>query len=252
MDALFTAPFIGFIQNLSPEVLSFLTFLICIASLLVMLRLFGVTGLYVYNAVVIISANIQVLKVVSFWPFPEPVALGTIAFATTFLTSDILTEHYGQAVARKGVWLGFAAQVFMTIMMVLPLGYAALPGDKVHEAMMVLFSPSPRVLVASLLAYALSQFIDIFLFQWVGQVTKGRRLWLRTNIAGMFSALVDNIVFSALAWVILSPAPVSFSTLIFTYILGTYGARVVMAILSTPVMYLSYWCLPKSSPLQGT
>ena len=249
MDNNFIIPLIGWLHTVSAESLSFLGFLVCVISLLILFRLAGASGLYLYNAVIVVTANIQVLKVATFSFSPEPVALGTVAFATVYLASDILTEHYGPAVARKGVWLGFSAQVIMTALMVLTLGYAVPADDEAHNAMAMLFAPSPRLLVASLLAYALGSFADIFLFQWVGRITEGRWLWLRSNVAMMASALLDNIIFSVFAWIILNPEPVTLVKLIFTYILGTYFARVLVSFLSTPVMYLSYYFLPKGKPI---
>jgi uncharacterized integral membrane protein (TIGR00697 family) len=243
MDTSFIIPIVEFMQTLSPEVMALLTFLICSASILVLFRLFGATGIYLYNTIIVLVANIQVLKMGTFWFSPEPVALGTVAFATTYLSSDILTEHYGKTVARKGVWISFAGHILMTIQMVITLGFAAPPGDKIHDAMLSLYLPSPRILLAGLLAYTLSQLLDISVFDWIGRVTHRRWLWLRTNVATLLSGMVDNILFSVFAWIILSPTPISLYSLVFTYILGTYFARALVSFLSTPVIYLSYWRL---------
>lgn len=250
MDTSFITPLVEWMQSLSTESLTLLTFLGCLIAILILLRLFGAAGLYLYNTIIVLAANIQVLKTATFWFAPEPVALGTVAFATTYLVSDILTEHYGEAIARKGVWISFSGHILMTLLMILTLGHSAPPSDKIHEAMMALFYPSPRILLAGLLAYALSQFLDIYVFNWIGRKTNRRWLWLRTNVATLLSGLVDTIIFSVLAWVILSPEPIGFHTLIFTYILGTYLARALVAFTSTPIMYISYWCLPTSLTLE--
>jgi len=89
----------------------------------------------------------------------------------------------------------------------------------------------------------LSQFLDISVFDWIGRMTQRRWLWLRTNVATLLSGLVDNILFSAFAWIILNPKPIGLYSLLFTYILGTYFARILVSLLSTPVIYLSYWRL---------
>lgn len=244
MDTLFIH-FVEGMQGFSAEVLAIFTFLACVGSILFVFRLFGATGLYLYNAVAVIGVSIQVLKAAPFLFSPEPVALGTVAFATTYLVTDILTEHYGKSAARKGVWLSFSAHILMTLLMMLTLGYAVVPeGEAAHAAMATLFAPSPRLLFAGLVAFLCSQFLDISLFEWVGRLTARRWLWLRANVATLISGLVDNAIFSVLAWVILSPSPIGLHKLIFTYILGTYFARVLVSFLSTPVMYLSYWCLP--------
>ena len=209
--------------------------------------MFGVVGLYAYNVLATLAANIQVLKVAEFGFSPEPVALGTVIFATVFLVSDIITEHYGKEAAQKGVWISFTMQIFMTVFMMLTLGHTPLPHDPVHTALETLFLPSPRLLVASLTAFAVSQFFEIYLYSKMHQATAGKMLWLRLNVSCAFAALLDNILFSSLAWVLLSPTPVTFQSLIFTYILGTYVARLFVGFVSTPIIYFSYKCLPKNA-----
>ena len=68
--------------------------------------------MYVYTVLAIIVANIQVLKIVNFPFFENPIALGTILFSTTFLTTDILTEYYGVKSARKNILIGFLGFLF--------------------------------------------------------------------------------------------------------------------------------------------
>lgn len=245
MDTDFIIPLVQWMQTLSSEIVSLLTLGVCVIGILALLRFFGVAGLYLYGVIVIIAANIQVLKVATFAFIPEPVALGTLVFATAYLVSDILTEHYGEEVARLGVWLSVVAQILMSVIMILSLGYKAAPEDTVHQAMNTLFAPSIRLLAASLIAFAISQLTDIWLFQRINEWSKGKWLWLRTSLSTTISGLLDNIIFSVLAWVVLSPTPIGLSTLIFTYILGTYLARLLVSVISTPVLYLSYFCLPK-------
>ncbi len=247
MDQQFIIPFISLLQQSSNECVSWITFFFCVIFILSSMRLFGIVGLYAYSVLATITANIQVLKVVNFSFSPEPVALGTIIFATVFLVSDIITEHYGKEAAQKGVWLSFVMQIFMTIFMLLTIGHPPLASDIVyHSAIETLFLPSPRLLIASLTAFALSQLFEIHIFYKLQVATSGKMLWLRTNVSSIIAALLDNIIFSTIAWVILAPVPVSLKSLVFTYILCTYLARVIVSLLSTPIIYLSYKCLPKN------
>jgi uncharacterized integral membrane protein (TIGR00697 family) len=245
MDCFIALPLMTFLQSLTSELMSFVNLALCIVFILFLLRFFGSQGLILYNIVVIIAANIQVLKLAPFEWFSEPIALGTVTFSTAYLVSDMLTEHYGKEVAKKALWLSFAAQILMTVLMVTALGYKNYPEDPVHQSMVTLFLPCIRLLVASLIAYVSSQYVDIVLFRYVYDLSKGHLLWLRTSISLLVSALVDNTIFSVLAWVVLSQDPVSFKTLLYTYILGTYFARVAIGVITTPVMYLSYWFIPK-------
>jgi uncharacterized integral membrane protein (TIGR00697 family) len=231
----------------SPEVLAVLTLMVASVAILVLFRLYGMLGLMCYITMAYIATNIQVLHLAQYSFASEPVALGTVLFATTFIVSDIITEHYGAVKARMAIGLSFITQIAFTILMILTVTHPPLENAQVLNAMDVIFMPAPRLLVASLLSYVISQLVDIWLFQKISKQTHKKHLWFRTFISTALSALVDNIIFSTLAWVILSPNPVSFNSLVYTYVLGTYVARLLVSILSTPIIYLSYYCLPKNS-----
>ena len=241
----FILPLIDYMNAINGEWISIYLFLFCALSILLMLRLFGDVGLYVYSATATILANIQVLKLGTLSLFPEPIALGTITFSTVFLTSDIITEHYGKAAAYKSVWINFSIQIITTVIMLFIIGTKPIEGDIFHNALEALFLPSPRLIASSLIAFVASQLLEITLFQAISNISSRKMLWLRTNASVMISSLVDNIIFSLLAWVILAPNPVSTHTLIYTYILGTYIIRLVLSLFSTPIMYLSYYFTPR-------
>lgn len=234
-----------------PELIWLLTLLLCFSTIVLLLRVFGHEALYVYVAVAIIGANIQVLKPVQFAAFADPVALGTILFASTFLCTDILAEHYGRAAARKAVWLGFASLLLFVLLMVLTLGFAPLTEVQagagmawalpVHGNMQGLFTPTPALFAAGMLSYLISQYHDIWLYQLLSRITGKRHLWLRNNASTLVSGLIDNTIFSILAWVVFAPHPIGWHPLIFTFILGTYALRIVVAVLDTPFVYLARW-----------
>ena len=239
-------------SNVGSEALSAFLFILCYIVLLTLWRLWQENGVYLYTILSVVIANIQVLKTTTFAFSPEPVALGTIVFATIFTATDILTEHKGVEIAKTSVKLSFAAQFLMTLFMIITLMHPS-NGDfmgkdadgniinAVQFSMYTLFAPSIRILIASLVSYYISQFFDIWLFKFLKDYTNQKFLWLRFNASTLISGLIDNIIFSTLAWVILSPTPVTFSALVFTYIFGTYGSRVLVTLTSTPIMYISYW-----------
>ena len=238
-------------QFLGTELLSVLL-LVCLYSIIILLwRLYKRDGLLLYNAVAVIIANIQVLKHSSFIFSNEPMALGTILFATTFVVNDILTEHFGMEVARLSIKLSIVAQLITTILMMFTLAYPSSGDfkgqgnhseivDYVQFSLYTLFAPSMRILFSSLVAYYISQLIDIKIFQLLKEYTNNKFAWVRLNLSTIISGLMDNILFSTLAWVVLSPKPVSFRTLVITYIFGTYLGRVIVSLTSTPLIYLTY------------
>lgn len=244
MDTTYILPFLTYLQSLSGEVVAIYSFGGSLVSILLLFRFFSLEGLLAYNIIATIVGNIQVLKVANFGFSPEPVALGTVTFATVFFASDIITEHYGKEAAKRNVWLCFFSQIIVMVLMILSLGHEPLPQDVAHQAMEVLFVPSPRLVVASLTAFVISLLLEITIFNALSRWTKMRHLWLRTSVSTIVAAFLDNIIFSVLAWVVLSPQPVSTRSLVFTYILGAYVARLLIALLATPLLYLSYYFKP--------
>ena len=122
--------FITIMNGWPPEAVWVLMAMTCFSTILIMLRLFGASGIYVYMAVAIVIANIQVTKAVQFNVYPNPVALGTVVFASTYLCTDILTEYYGRVFARRGLLIGFCALSLSTILMTLTLGFAPMTAEQ--------------------------------------------------------------------------------------------------------------------------
>jgi len=248
------AQLVVFLNGLSPELVLVIDILACNLGVLLMLRLFGKHGLFAFIVVAILMANIQLMKVVEFGFFTDPVALGTVVFTASYFATDALTEFYGRAAARRGIMIGFASYLLATIFLLIGMGYPPLTpeqahGDFVwalpfHEHILALFLPAPAFLIAGMTSYLISQFNDMWVFLLLRRVTHARLLWLRTTGSTAISGLIDNTVFSLLAFMVLAPVPVPWHALIFTYILGTYLLRLALAFLESPFMYLARRCLP--------
>lgn len=235
---------IFFLHTLPPELVLFFTFITTALSLFFSARFFGKTGLYLYSVLALLIGNIQVLKGVQLSLWENPVALGTIVFSSTFVVSDVLTECYGRRAALKSVGLGFGACLVFTVLMILTLGVHPLeiapPHPdyhfvQAHHAMEILFLPAPRLLLASLIAYVCSQVLDILIFERLKRFASSSLLG-RSSLSTATAFLLDNIIFSVLAWVAFSPTPVSWESLIWTYILGTYALRLLVSVLFLPLV----------------
>ena len=233
------------LNSLSTEVMWLIMLLFCFISILIFLRLFGYVGILIYSALAVIAGNIQVLKTVDFFYSPEPVALGTILFASTFLCTDILSEYFGKEKARMNILISFSAFLFMTLLMVITIGFNPSSADWVQESLSNVFTPMTRFFIASMIAYLISQYFDVWIFSVIKKITSDKFLWLRNNLSTILSSLLDNTVFSILAWIILNPNPDSFYNVIMIYIFGTYILRIFIALIDTPFMYLAKVCIPK-------
>jgi hypothetical protein len=236
--------------------------LVVVFSLIpLVLRPFGAAGMFIFIAVGIIAANVQVLKSASFSFYASPIPLGTVAFSATYIATDVLTEYYGRAVAKKAVWLGFSAMLMLTVMMLLIMGYKPMTAEEAgtgmawalpnHDHIVALYMPQATLLVAGLSSYLISQFNDIYVFQKIRQWTGRGQLWVRACGSTAISALVDNTVFSTLAWMVFPwllgqhDQVIDPYTLVFTFILGTYWIRLAMALLEAPFIYAARWFLPE-------
>ena len=237
--------FTSYLGSVNTFVVWIILLFFCFSSILIFLKLFSFAGLYVYSALAVIIGNIQVLKTVDFFYSPEPVALGTILFSSTYLCTDILSEHFGKDKAQKNVLISFVSFLFVTIVMLVTIGFNPSANDWAQDSLENIFTPMSRFFIASMIAYLVSQYFDVWIYSTIKNLTMNRFLWLRNNLSTILSSLIDNTVFSILAWIILNPNPETFYNVIMIYILGTYILRIFIAFIDTPFMYLSKIFLPR-------
>ncbi len=233
-------------NSLNTELMWLIMLLFCFSSILIFLRLFGYIGIFIYSALAVIAGNIQVLKTVDFFYSPEPVALGTILFASTFLCTDILSEYFGKEKARQNILIGFCAFLFMTILMIITIGFKPSQSDWIQESLSNVFTPMTRFFIASMIAYLISQYFDVWFFNYIKNKFSNKYLWLRNNLSTISSSLIDNTVFSIFAWILLNPEPISIYNVIMIYILGTYLLRIIIALLDTPFIYFAKFFIKKT------
>jgi len=198
-------------------------------------RLFGKWGLIMWIPISVIVANIQVIQTVKL--FGLVATLGNIVYATSFLVTDILSENYGKEEAKKAVWIGFFSLISMTLLMNLALQFLPFAGDEfattAHEATSTIFSLMPRIAIASLAAYLLSQRHDVWAFHfWKNRFSKDSQLWIRNNLSTMISQLIDSSVFVLIAfWGVYE------GTVLFEIFITTYFLKWVVAAADTPFVY---------------
>jgi len=222
------------------ELLWILLLLITFIIQILAYRFFGKNGLYAWIAVAIILANIQVMKTVGF--FGLVTALGNIIYGTTFLTTDILSENYGKKEAKKAVWIGFFMLISITIIMQLCLQFTPHESDTLSPALQQIFGLLPRIAIASLTAYFISQFFDVYFFNILKNKFKGKYLWLRNNLSTMVSQLIDNAIFTWIAFVgigLFGWNQVFDWSIIIQIFVVSYVMKWIVAVFDTPFVYLS-------------
>lgn len=163
------------------------------------------------------------------------ISAGVLPYPLTFLITDILSEIYGRRRTNYVVFAGFAASAFVLCILWLGHQYPAIPDSPVDDATyMRTFGNSWRVVAASMTAYLAAQLIDIRLFHFWKDLTKGKHLWLRNNGSTIFSQLIDTIlvVFVLFAGVKTGDEMLALSA-------DGWMFKVIVALADTPFFYLA-------------
>lgn len=215
------------------ELLWLLLLLANFSAILIAYRFFGKTGLYIWVPIATILANIQVLKMVDLLTIG--VTLGNITYASSFLVTDILSENYGKKSAQKAVFIGFFSLAATVIIMNIALQFKPNQFDFVQDSLKTIFAILPRIALASLIAYAVSQFHDIAAYSfWKKRFPGTGFIWLRNNASTMVSQLLDSVIFTFIAFWGLLPQNEFYQIMISTYVL-----KWVVAGVDTPFLYLA-------------
>jgi len=134
------------------------------------------------------------------WIGPWPFGAGILFFPVSYVLGDVLTEVYGYARARRCVWAGFAALLFMVFM---SLVVVALPPDRGwtgQAAYEAVFGQAWRIALASLCAFWAGEFANSFVLARMKVLTKGRWLWTRTIGSTIVGEGVDSLIFYPMAF----------------------------------------------------
>lgn len=203
------------------------------AAILLVYRIFGRLGLYVWIPIAAIVANIQVVKYVELLGITA--TLGNIVYASSFLVTDILSENYGRREARRAVAVGFASLIAMVVLMNLALLFEPHASDQAHPHLSAIFTLMPRIALASLVAYLVSQYHDVWAYNfWRKKLPGTRRIWIRNNLSTLVSQLIDSVVFTLAAFYGTVPWAVLLEIVVTTYLL-----KAIVAAADTPLVYVA-------------
>lgn len=216
----------------------FLGFALFLLTLNLFALRMGRVYLFILIALYTLLMNIFVLK--QFNLFGLMITGGNALYGATFLITDILAEFYGKKEAHKAVWIGFGTTLLFVVATQVLLAFTPNSEDFAQESLQTLFSLSPRILLGSLLAFIISQHLDIYLFDRIKKATHGKFLWLRNNGSTLISQFVDTVIFhavglTAFAWLPL--AGIISVEYFWPIVLATYLIKVLMALLDTPFLY---------------
>ncbi len=223
---------------MSNELLLIISLFLIYGLVLVFYRLFGKMGLFAWTAIVTIAANIEVLMLVDAFGIEQ--TLGNVLFASSFLVSDILSENEGKADATLAVKIGVLTNISFIMISQLWLQFTPSANDFAFSAIEQIFSNTPRVMLAGLLVYAFTQYIDVQLYHFLwkkGQIIfkdSQKGLWFRNNFSTLISQLLNTICFTFAAFYNVYELEILIDITISSYLI-----YVITSLCDTPIVYIA-------------
>ena len=207
--------------------------IIGVFSVMLLIKKFlGKEGLIGWMGIASILANLVLVKSVNLLGISA--TLGNVLFASNFLATDMLTENYGYKSAKKGVKFGILSVIVFVIVTQVALLFVPNAEDVAQGSFELLFGFIPRISLASISMFALSNFVDIRLYEWIRKKSNGKKLWLRNNVCTILCNGGENFLFYLIAFAGVMEMPVILSIALSATII-----EVLIALCDTPFLYLS-------------
>jgi queuosine precursor transporter len=197
------------------------------------------SGIFITNAVV---AELIGGKLIQIGPFV--MSIGILPWPIVFLTTDLINEYFGEKGVRKLSFITAALIAYAFVILLLALKIPAANGispvsDNQFQAV---FGQSMWIIVGSIVAFLVSQLIDVSVFWFFKNKTGDKKIWLRTTGSTVISQLFDSFIVLGIAFWL--PGKINFETFITSALTG-YTFKLIIAIALTPVIYLGHNIIKK-------
>jgi uncharacterized integral membrane protein (TIGR00697 family) len=170
------------------------------------------------------------LPIIGDWPF----GAGILFFPVGYILGDVLTEVYGYARARRCVWAGFGAVLFMALMSWVVVSLPPAHDWTGQAAYEQVFGQVPRIVFASVAAFWAGELVNSYVMAKMKLWTRGRHLWTRTIGSTIFGEGVDSLIFYPLAFLGASGWT---TALVFKVLATNWLLKVTWEVVLTPVTY---------------
>lgn len=163
-------------------------------------------------------------------------SVGAILYPVTFVISDLITEFYGKDRAKFCVRLALMANVMAVTIISIMDHLPATSWSKVSDGMFhEVFGYYGVAFIGSLVACYVAQNVDIFIYAFIRRLTKGKYIWLRSNISTGVSLLIDtSLVIGFLSLFNVLP-----KANLLQLIINSYSWKLFFTVAITPIFYLS-------------
>jgi queuosine precursor transporter len=197
------------------------------------------SGIFITNAVV---AELIGGKLIQIGPFV--MSIGILPWPIVFLTTDLINEYFGEKGVRKLSIITACLIAYAFVVLLFALAIPAAKGiSPVNDAQFqAVFGQSMWIIVGSIVAFLVSQLIDVTVFWFFKNRTGDTKIWLRTTGSTIVSQLFDSFIVLGIAFWL--PGKMYFETFISSALTG-YTFKLIIAIALTPLIYLGHNIIKK-------
>lgn len=197
-------------------------------------------GIFITSAIV---AELISAKLVYMGPYLAPMIAGIVPWPVVFLLTDVMNEYFGKQAVRRLSWItaGLIAFCFGIVYVAVQLPTAEgswLSDSEFAKA----FGGSLWIMAGSIIAFIVSQLLDVHLFHFFNRMTKGKMIWLRSTGSTVVSQLADSFIVALIGLYLSGAYPLK---LVLILAITGYLTKLVIAVCLTPMIYVMHYLARK-------
>ena len=195
-------------------------------------------GIFITNAIVAELIGGKLIDV-----FGVPMSIGILPWPIVFITTDLINDYFGEKGVRKLslITACLIAYTFIILSLAIKIPSTGISSVSTVEFQAV-FGQSQLIIMGSIAAFLVSQFIDVTVFHFVKKKTGNRMIWLRSTGSTIISQLFDSFIVLGIAFYL--PGIMDTKTYIISGFTG-YSVKLVIAVVMTPMIYLGHYLIEK-------
>ncbi|MCK4763407.1 MAG: queuosine precursor transporter [Candidatus Aminicenantes bacterium] len=176
-------------------------------------------------------SNLAAQKIFKIWSFSF--TAGILIFPISYIFGDILTEVYGFNRARRVIYMGLLANLFMAGILWIAIQLPPAPAWNLQKEFAAIHSLVPRIVIASAIAYVLGELTNSFIMSRMKLKTEGKFLWMRTVTSTLGGQFIDSAIFALIGFYGVFPFK-----LLVSLTLSAWLFKSIYEAAATPLTYL--------------
>jgi len=194
-------------------------------------------GFFITNAIV---AELIGGKLIQFFGLFTQ-SLGIILWPVVFILTDLINEHYGKKGVRNLTYITVGLIAYTFLLLLIGTNIPAIQGSPVDDAhFKTVFGQSQWIIIGSIIAFFISQLVDVYIFWLFRKKTGGKMIWLRSTGSTVVSQLIDTFVVQFIAFVI--PGVWTYALFLHNALWG-YLFKLLIAVCLIPFIYLGHYLI---------